>query len=347
MANVSFSRARRSILVVAIAVGTGLIVLSGPSKADVSAVRGSAYGYFSSVSLFGGPAMTRGPAPTIALPPGGTNSVPNAIIQYGPAILFSSDQITVSSTGTTGPAGSVTSTATIDNINKSTTQPTLTGSEVFTADRLSSTCTASESGVSGSTTVTNGTVRTSEGDPNVEGDEVYAAVPTNPPPGYTISGVIEGVGDRFEEIFNEQIVNPDGSITVFAAHLRLLGPTAVGDLYLGRVDCGVSVVPGTTTSSSTTTTMATTTTSSSTTTTMPTTTTSSSTTTTMRPTTTTSSSTTTTMRPTTTTSSSTTSTTRAPNAPTDKEQCKHGGWRQFGFRNQGQCVSFVTSHRNR
>ena len=27
--------------------------------------------------------------------------------------------------------------------------------------------------------------------------------------------------------------------------------------------------------------------------------------------------------------------------PTSKEQCKQGGYRQFGFRNQGQCVAFV------
>ncbi|MFN2597419.1 MAG: YncE family protein [Pyrinomonadaceae bacterium] len=34
-------------------------------------------------------------------------------------------------------------------------------------------------------------------------------------------------------------------------------------------------------------------------------------------------------------------------APTDKGQCKDGGWRQFtspAFKNQGQCVSFVESH---
>ncbi len=28
-------------------------------------------------------------------------------------------------------------------------------------------------------------------------------------------------------------------------------------------------------------------------------------------------------------------------APTSKEQCKNGGWQQFGFRNQGQCVRAV------
>jgi hypothetical protein len=33
-------------------------------------------------------------------------------------------------------------------------------------------------------------------------------------------------------------------------------------------------------------------------------------------------------------------------SPTNKDQCKNGGWRQFtnpAFRNQGQCVSFVAS----
>jgi len=31
----------------------------------------------------------------------------------------------------------------------------------------------------------------------------------------------------------------------------------------------------------------------------------------------------------------------APTAPTSKDQCKHGGWRNYGFKNQGQCVAFV------
>jgi hypothetical protein len=29
---------------------------------------------------------------------------------------------------------------------------------------------------------------------------------------------------------------------------------------------------------------------------------------------------------------------QAPESPTSKEQCKDGGWRQFGFANQGQCI---------
>jgi YVTN family beta-propeller protein len=41
--------------------------------------------------------------------------------------------------------------------------------------------------------------------------------------------------------------------------------------------------------------------------------------------------------------------TPAPQAPTSKEQCKHGGYLKFGppagpFKNQGQCVSYVEHH---
>jgi hypothetical protein len=34
--------------------------------------------------------------------------------------------------------------------------------------------------------------------------------------------------------------------------------------------------------------------------------------------------------------------------PTSKEQCKKGGWKNFGttFKNQGQCVSFVEAEKN-
>jgi hypothetical protein len=31
--------------------------------------------------------------------------------------------------------------------------------------------------------------------------------------------------------------------------------------------------------------------------------------------------------------------------PTSKQQCKHGGWRNFPqFKNQGECVAFVNHH---
>jgi hypothetical protein len=34
----------------------------------------------------------------------------------------------------------------------------------------------------------------------------------------------------------------------------------------------------------------------------------------------------------------------SPSLPTSKDQCKNGGWRNFpGFKNQGDCVSFVAT----
>jgi hypothetical protein len=35
--------------------------------------------------------------------------------------------------------------------------------------------------------------------------------------------------------------------------------------------------------------------------------------------------------------------TDAPPLPTTTDQCKNGGWAQFGFKNQGDCVSFVAT----
>ncbi len=343
-------------LVAMTAMAAAVLGLSGPSAADVTAVRGEAYGYFASISLFGGPANVRGPAPIVTLPPAGsavplTANVASALVQFGPAILFSSGPITVSTQGTLGPGGSVTSSSSIQNVNTS-------GQEVFTATSISSTCTASETGVSGSTTVVNGTLETSQGNPDVTGDEVIVQVPTNPAPNTTYNGVIESVGDSFQAIFNEQIVNPNGSITVYAYHLRLLGPTAVGDLFVGKSECGVTatqttttVAPTTTTVAPTTTTVAPTTTTTvaptTTTTVAPTTTTTvAPTTTTVAPTTTTvAPTTTTTTRPSTTTTVAPTTTTRAPTtttvAPTTTTTtptaaaCKPG----WGFGDKNHCHS--------
>ncbi|HYX44033.1 MAG TPA: choice-of-anchor P family protein, partial [Acidimicrobiales bacterium] len=285
------------------AVAAAVLGLSGPSAADVTAVRGEAYGYFASISLFGGPANVRGPAPIVTLPATGsavplTANVASALVQFGPATIFSSGPITVSTQGTLGPGGSVTSSSSIQNVNTS-------GQEVFTATSIGSTCTASETGVSGSSAIVNGTLQTSQGDPNVEGDEVTVLVPTNPPANTTYTGTIESVGDRFQAIFNEQIVNADGSITVYAYHLRLLGPTAVGDLFVGKSECGVTA---TQTTPTTTTTVA------------PTTTTVAPTTTTVAPTTTptVAPTTTTTVAPTTTTVAPTTTTTVAPTTTTTR-----------------------------
>jgi hypothetical protein len=134
-----------------------------------------------------------------------------------------SGALKVTTTGTT----TVTSTASVTNV----------GPGPFTADSIKSTCRASASGVTASTTVTNGVVATAtdaDGNPTTT-----KAVPLHPIKGYTINGKITNVGDSFKAVFNEQTVNANGSVTVDALHLYLLGPTAVGDLVIAQSRCGV------------------------------------------------------------------------------------------------------------
>ncbi len=72
---------------------------------------------------------------------------------------------------------------------------------------------------------------------------VTVTLPTNPAPNTTYEGHLH-IGsktDTFRWVFNEQISNADGSITVNAAHQYLLGPMATGELIVGQVVCGITV----------------------------------------------------------------------------------------------------------
>ena len=92
------------------------------------------------------------------------------------------------------------------------------------------------------------TLRISDGDPNVQGDETYYEIPLFPEPNTVVNGQLQNVGDSFQVILNEQTLSPDGNaITVTAAHVRLLGPNVTGDLYIGQVTCGVTSTGTTTT----------------------------------------------------------------------------------------------------
>lgn len=224
-----------------VVIGVGIV--GGPtlSSAAVTAVKGSAYGYSASVSLLGGEVMIKEATPTVTLPAGGSASPVTATaasgdVLFAPAHLFDSKKIDVSTQGTTGASGSVTSSATIENINDS-------GDEAFTAAKLVSTCTASETGVTGSTTITGGKLDTDLGaDAPNEHDVVTVDVPANPAPNTKVAGHlhVSTTQDNFEYTFNEQVKNADGSLTVYAVHQKLLGPLGKGDVYMGKVECGVT-----------------------------------------------------------------------------------------------------------
>jgi hypothetical protein len=115
----------------------------------------------------------------------------------------------------------VTSTASVKNV----------GSGPFTASSVRATCTAKKAGVSAATTITKGVLVTAtDGDGNPTASEV---VPSHPPVNHTVTGVND-IGDSFRAVFNEQAVDAEGTITVNAVHLYLLGPTAVGDVVIAQ-----------------------------------------------------------------------------------------------------------------
>lgn len=222
------------------------------SAVTPTAARGGACGYSTDVALFGGPATVRGcgqtvpPAskrstsPSVSLPPGGSATAvvatgAGALAQYGPAVIFGGrpptdpkaplppcGELRVSTKG----KRSVTSTASVKNV----------GPGPFTATSVRSTCTAAAAGNTGSTTITRGALATAT---DADGNTTESsAIPTHPPVNHTLTGTTSN-GDTFKAVFNEQTVAADGTITVVAVHLYLLGPTAVGDVLIAESHAGI------------------------------------------------------------------------------------------------------------
>lgn len=216
-------------LLVSLTVALAALLLSFPSTshAAATAVEGRAFGYHAfNVTLFDSPQPSRGPTPTVDLAPDASNSpetatAPEAQVAYAAAILFSAGQITVRTEGSVSPGRLVTSSTDVTHVNRS-------GDEVFDADRVQSSCTGSDAGATGSTTITNGRLRAhAQGDQtDPPHDEGFLAIPTNPVPGYTLEGHLHlgaASQERFRYVFNEQVTNPDGSLSVNAVHAHLRG----------------------------------------------------------------------------------------------------------------------------
>ncbi|MFN2606657.1 MAG: hypothetical protein ABR511_01985 [Acidimicrobiales bacterium] len=216
-----------------------------------STVGGAACGYTADVSLFGGPATVRGcgqtvppgdaqsASPSVELPPGGSATAvtatdpAGAVARYGPAVVLGGPLPPGAAAAGAGPPPtgplsvrtkgrrSVTSSASVKRV----------GAGPFSATSVRSKAAASASGASASTTIAKGVVVTAvdgDGNPTATTD-----VPSDPPADLTVEGV-NGIGDRFRAVFNEQAVGADGTITVSAVHLYLLGPTATGDVIIAR-----------------------------------------------------------------------------------------------------------------
>ena len=233
---------------------SGAQVTTSPSGAQIIEVSGGAFGHYTKVSLFGGPSVPVGPLPDVRLPPGGSEqpivareAAGSAV--YGPAHIFAgvwpadvpvappSGPITVSTRGTPGPGGSVTSTVSI--VLRDPPDPKSPGGwgplPPTQGDELHTTCTANESGVTGSTRLVNAVMSKSTTPAGEPLDE--EPIPNNPPVNYTREGVLTNVGDRYRIVYNEHIIEPDGSLTVNGVHMYLLGDIAIGESIIGQVRC--------------------------------------------------------------------------------------------------------------
>ena len=235
-------------MVVALAVGLLATMGAKPVAAGttVTAVTGSAYGYRAfGITIFGGAQPDTGPTPTEALASNASNSpqsgsATTALVQYGPATLLTGDAISLVSSGSIGASGSVSSSATAADLNKATTQPASTGSEILTADSVAASCSGSGSGTSGSATITNGSMVTD----NSTTPPTVTPVPTSPAPNTSISGkLVLSASDTetFTYVFNEQTTDTAGNLTVNAVDEYLHGPTTKGNLIVGQAVCGVTV----------------------------------------------------------------------------------------------------------
>ncbi|MGH9178118.1 MAG: choice-of-anchor P family protein, partial [Acidimicrobiales bacterium] len=257
---------------------------------QATGLSGLAFNYYTNVGLFGGPAALRGygqpasaPAsaasPSVTCPAGGGNpSVTDpdgARSTYGPATIFGgiwpdennvappSGPLTSSIECRLGENGFVTATTRVTRNPANTTWTTPGGTteawpggvgpDPFHADAVTSTCTKRADGTTtASTTITNGVLVTST-DAATQAPKTQQDVPTSPPVNYTREGTIDHVGDRWRIVFNEQTTAADGTITVNAVHMYLLGAIAVGDQVIGQVRCGLTAAQTPTSTSSTTT----------------------------------------------------------------------------------------------
>jgi len=178
---------------------------------------------------------TRGPEPAVTLPAAGadpplTATAATGRAAYGPAEIFTSGKIDVSTQGTTGASASVKSSASITDV----------GPGPINATGASSTCSASQSGVTGSAAITAGRLTTSEGaNLDSDADNTVVDMPANPAPNTSFNAKLESVGDTFRVVLNEQMTSA-GSITVNAIHMYLLGPTAVGEAIIGQSRCSLT-----------------------------------------------------------------------------------------------------------
>ncbi|OLR89466.1 choice-of-anchor P family protein [Actinokineospora bangkokensis] len=196
---------------------TAAVLMAGAAPASAAPGDGSAYVAAGTVTLLGVPAVTI--PPQAATSTDGPNTAQLAGLGF-PGVLNAG---LVSSASTRDDStGVVHSEATLAGVG-------LTLGNLGTIQAIDVVCDATQAGITGGTTLAGVAI-------------AGVNVPVNPAPN-TVIAVPPGPLALVSLTFNEQIANPDGSLTTNGLHVRLLPLLGTGDLVLGSATCGPAAAP--------------------------------------------------------------------------------------------------------
>jgi hypothetical protein len=202
------------------------LALAGAAPASAAPGDGSAYGVNVDVKLLGQPAVKVGPLAAANTAGPTSNNLVNANV----AGILTAGAVTTSAVRDDN-SGAVAAKAAIADVGLPVLQSAL---GTVSIKAIEAVCTATQQGVKGSSTLTDAKLGS------------IGAVDANPAPNTQVK-VALGPVNVATLIRNEQIKNPDGSLTVNALHLKLLGGAVgtlgSGDVILSSATCGPAAPP--------------------------------------------------------------------------------------------------------
>jgi len=202
-------------------------LLAGIAPASAAPGDGSAYGVKVDVALLGAPAVHVGPLAAASTSGPTNDSLASAVV---PGVLTAG---VINTSAHKDPnTGAVTAAASTADVRL----PLLAALGKVSAKLIVAKCAATQSGETGSATLTEAKLGS------------LGALAVNPAPNSTVAIALPGVGNVAALILNEQLHNADGSLTVNAVHLHLLGGPGAGtlgdgDVIIPSATCGPAGLP--------------------------------------------------------------------------------------------------------
>lgn len=217
------SLARRGGLLAAVVAS---FVLAGAAPASAAPGDGSAYGVKVDVTLLGQPAVHVGPLAAANTAGPTTSTLASATV---PGVLTAG--VIATEAKRDDNSGAVTAKATTANVGLPLLKTALGDVGIKTVEAV---CTATQAGVKGSSTLADAKLGS------------VGTVDANPAPNTQVKVAIAGINIA-TVILNEQIKNDDGSLTVNAIHVKLLGGVVgslgSGDVIVSSATCGPAAPP--------------------------------------------------------------------------------------------------------